>query len=174
MKFNRLVLILLLVVGCEENEILTEGTPQIEFILNTRLDMDENRLYHLEVNKRKFQTLHRLSGNIYENGKPMDLVKFGWTSSHYFQLGDTLGYIINRGVNDEGQYVSRDTSYIVGFNDYVVPTINCCSYSNFDGEVNSMLGIPRIMVGDSITISVNYYHPYTSELEGQIFQIVLE
>jgi len=174
MKFNRLVLILLLVVGCEENEILTEGTPQIEFILKTRLEMDENGLYHLEVNRNTFQTLHRLSGNIYEDGEPMDVVKFGWTSSHYFQLGDTLGYFIHRGLTDDLVYVSYDTTYITGFSDFIVPTINCCSYSNSDGEVNSMIGVIKKMVDDTLTISVSYYHPYTSELEGETFRIVLE
>ena len=174
MKFNRLVLILLLVVGCEENEILTEGTPQIEFILKTRLEMDENGLYHLEVNRNTFQTLHRLSGNIYEDGEPMDVVKFGWTSSHYFQLGDTLGYFIHRGLTDDLVYVSYDTTYITGFSDFIVPTINCCSYSNSDGEVNSMIGVIKKMVDDTLTISVSYYHPYTSELRTQTFQVVLD
>ena len=30
------------------------------------------------------------------------------------------------------------------------------------------------MVGDTLTIDVSYYHPYTTELESQSFQIVLE
>ena len=176
MKIRLFLLILFVVVGCENELLLNDNdkTPQIEFVLNTRLDIDENGLFHLKVNRNTFQTLHRLSGNIYEDGEPMDLVKFGWTSSHYWVLGDTSSYIIIRHLTDEGVYVNVDTSYVIGLNGMEVPTINCCSYSNSEGEVNSVLGIPKMMIFDTLTISVNYYHPYTSELEGQIFQIVLE
>jgi|TARA_Y100000294_G_scaffold116288_1_gene107893 hypothetical protein len=176
MKIRLFLLILFVVVGCENELLLNDNdkTPQIEFVLNTRLDIDENGLFHLKVNRNTFQTLHRLSGNIYEDGEPMDVVKFGWTSSHYFQLGDTLGYFIHRGLTDDLVYVSYDTTYITGFSDFIVPTINCCSYSNSDGEVNSMIGVIKKMVDDTLTISVSYYHPYTSELEGETFRIVLE
>jgi len=40
--------------------------------------------------------------------------------------------------------------------------------------VNSMIGVIKKMVDDTLTISVSYYHPYTSELEGETFRIVLE
>jgi len=168
------VLLTILIVGCE-NEPLTDDNLQIEFNLNTQLDLDRNGFYHLKVNRNTFQTLHRISGDILtESGEGVDVVKFEWKSSHYWILGDTLGYIINRNFNDEGRYVSVDTSYVVGFEGFEVQTINCCSYSNSDGEVNTMLGVVKQMVGDTLTIDVSYYHPYTTELESQSFQIVLE
>jgi len=150
-----------------------EKTPVIEFNLEPRLDVDDNGYYHLTLNEGSFQTLHRISGHIYEDGTPMENVKFNWESSHYWILGDTLGYIIRRTINDEGRYVSLDTSYIVGFEGFEVPTINCCSYSNGEGEVNTMFGPVRTMKDDTVTVSVGYWD-YEYEFQSKSIQIVLE
>ena len=137
---KRLLFIALLVVfGCDE---LTnnnhEDEVEIVFNLEPRLDQDENGYYHLELNPLTFQTIHRLSGHIYGDGQPLDVVRFNWESSHYWTIGDTMGYIVHQGLTDDLVYVSYDTTYITGFSDFIVPTINCCSYSNSDGEVNTM------------------------------------
>ena len=150
-----------------------EKTPVIEFNLEPRLDVDDNGYYHLTLNEGSFQTLHRISGHIYEDGTPMENVKFNWESSHYWIIGDTLGYIIRRTISDEGRYVSLDTSYIVGFEGFEVPTINCCSYSNGEGEVNTMFGPVRIMKDDTVTVSVGYYD-YDGQLQSEHINIVLE
>ena len=164
-----------LFTNCEliNDEDEEEKTPVIEFNLEPRLDVDDNGYYHLTLNEGSFQTLHRISGHIYEDGTPMENVKFNWESSHYWILGDTLGYIIRRTINDEGRYVSLDTSYIVGFEGFEVPTVNCCSYSNGEGEVNTMFGPVRIMKDDTVTVSVGYYD-YDGQLQSQSIQIVLE
>jgi hypothetical protein len=162
-------------VSCENltNNDNNEDEVEIVFNLEPRLDVDSNGYYHLTLNEGSWQTLHRISGHIYEDGNPLESVKFGWASSHYWYLTDTLGYIVNQGVNDEGQYVSIDTSYIVGFNGFEVPTINCCSYSNAEGEVNTMFAPVRSMRHDTVTVWVGFY-----DNEGQIqentIEIVLE
>ena len=46
-----------------------------------------------------------------------------WSSSHYWTLGDTLGYWIRQGLTDDLEWVSYDTSYVVGFDGQEVPTI---------------------------------------------------
>ena len=156
-------------VNDEDEEI----TPVWEFNLEPRLDVDSNGYYHLTLNQQTFQTIHRISGHIYENGQPLDVVKFNWESSHYWILGDTLGYIINRGLTDQMVYVSVDTSYIIGFEGFEVPVINCCSYSNGEGEVNTMFGPVRIMKDDTVTVSVGYYD-YDGQLQSEHINIVLE
>ena len=69
--------------------------------------------------------------------------------------------------------MSLDTSYIVGFEGFEVPTINCCSYSNGEGEVNTMFGPVRIMKDDTVTVSVGYYD-YGGQLQSEHIHIVLE
>ena len=173
LKFLPYILIgVSLFVNCDDVE-QEEKTPVIEFNLEPRLDVDDNGYYHLTLNQQTFQTVHRISGHIYEDGTPMENVKFNWESSHYWILGDTLGYIIRRTINDEGRYVSLDTSYIVGFEGFEVPTVNCCSYSNGEGEVNTMFGPVRIMKDDTVTVSVGYYD-YDGQRQSEHINIVLE
>ena len=84
------------------------------------------------------------------------MVRFNWESSHYWMLGDTLGYIVHQGLTDDLIYVSYDTTYITGFSDFLVPTINSSSYSNSDGEVNTMFAPVWTMRYDTVLVSVGY------------------
>ena len=162
-------------VSCENliNNDNNEDEVEIVFNLEPRLTVDSNGYYHLPLTEGSWQTLHRISGHIYEDGLPVDVVRFTWTSSHYWILGDTLGYIVNRGLTDQMVYVSVDTSYIIGFKGFEVPTINCCSYSNAEGEVNTMFAPVWSMRHDTVTVWVGFY-----DNEGQIqentIEIVLE
>jgi len=70
--------------------VSSEDEIEIVFIVEPRLDQDENGYYHLELNPSTFQTLHRLSGHTYLNGEPLNVMKFNWESSHFWMLGDTL------------------------------------------------------------------------------------
>ena len=56
----------------------TEDDVEIVSNLEPQLDQDENGYYHLELNPTTFQTLHRLSGHIYGDGQPLDVVRFNW------------------------------------------------------------------------------------------------
>ena len=76
----------LLFFSCEDqtnDDGNNENGLEIVFNLEPRLDQDNNGYYHLELNSSTFQTLHRLSGHIYGDGQPLDLVRFNWESSHY-------------------------------------------------------------------------------------------
>ena len=88
-------------------------------------------------------------------------------------LGYTLGYIVNRTFNSDGVYVSVDTSYVTGFNGMEVATINCCSYSNSDGEVNTMIAPVQTMIGDTMTIRM-YFWNNDYELVEEFIHIVLD
>jgi len=69
-----------------------------------------------------------------------------------------LGYIINREFSTyTGQYVSRDTTYMIGFNRRVVPTTNKVSYSNSNGELNNMIAPVQTMIGDTLVLTANWY-----------------
>ena len=172
-KLLLLISSIILLIGCSDNPLGNVDDDLLYFDLDPRLTEDSNGYYHLELKLDSWQTLHRFSGIVTDSeGQPVDVVKFGWASSHYWYLSDTLGYIINRGVNDEGQYVSRDTSYIVGFNGFEVPTINLASYSNADGEVNTMFAPVRSMKSDTVTVWVGFYNNDAS-LTEEYFKVVL-
>ena len=169
------VLLVLIYWSCEDqtNDNNDENVEEIVFNLEPRLDQDVNGYYHLELNPSSFQTLHRLSGHIYIDGQPWEFVKFNWESSHYWMLGDTLGYIVHQGLTDDLIYVSYDTTYITGFSDFLVPTINSSSYSNSDGEVNTMFGPVWTMRYDTVLVSVGYFDNSYNFI-NQSIEIVLD
>ena len=178
--------IFLFLIGCETSTISgpEQGVPvwelpvSVEF--DTRLDIDNNGFYHLDMNDDNWQTLHRLSGQVYRDGEPLEGFKVYWASSHFWYLGDTLGYVVNTYLNNEGVYVSVDTSYVIGFEGMEVPTINPASYSNGDGEINTMLAPVRSMVGDTIIVGLAYYGPESLDIDDmpelieEYFSIVLD
>ena len=84
----------------------------------------------------------------------MEVVRFTWESSHYWVLNDTVGYIVQQGLTDDLVYVNYDTTYITGFSNLAVPTVNCCSYSNANGEVNTIFAPTRTMKLDTVVVSV--------------------
>ena len=170
------VSLLFIFIGCENfttNNDNNEDEIEAVFNLDPRLDQDDNGYFHLELDPTSFQTIHRISGHIYGDGELLDVVRFYWESSHYWILGDTLGYIVNIGLTDQMVYVSIDTSYIVGFEGFEVPTINCCSYSNSEGEVNTMFGPVWTMRYDTVLVSVGYINNNYNFI-SQSIEIVLD
>ena len=113
-----------LFVGCEDREYYEdEGYhgDEDELCYNISfqvgLPLDINGYYHLEIDRGTWQTLHRVSGVITDNDYNfVENFWMEWDSDLYWVLGDTLGYIVNRYLNNSGVYVSVDTSYIIGFN----------------------------------------------------------
>ena len=173
---SSILLICIVIWSCEEvnnnnNDII--NVDEIVFDLEPRLEQDENGYYHLELNPSSFQTLHRISGHIYLNNEPLKVMRFYWESSHYWMLGDTLGYIVHQGLTDDLIYVSYDTTYITGFSDFVVPTINPASYSNSDGEVNTMFAPVWTMRYDTVLVSVGYFDNSYNYI-SQSIEIVLD
>ena len=162
----------LLIIGCSDNRIGI-NYDELFFDIDVRLPLDENGYYHLEMDTVSWQTLHRISGSVYTHDGPVDVVRFNWYSSHYWYIGDTLGYIVEYGLTDDLEYVSYDTTYITWFDGSEVPTTNCCSYSNSDGEVNNMIAPVQSMIGDTITISY-VYRDYSNSLNEGNVNIVLD
>jgi hypothetical protein len=167
----------LLLFGCSDFFLPyepVEGKPnswelEVTVELDPRLDLDNNGYYHLDMNQDSWQTLHRLSGYVYRDGEPLEVKKIYWKSSHYWYLGDTLGYVVSMGLTDDLEYVIYDTSYITWFNGFEVPTVNCCSYSNSDGEVNTIFAPVQSMEGDTVMITMYWYH--VTELDFSDFGI---
>ena len=154
------ILFFILLLSCSSlvsNEPV-ENENKLYVTLNPRLPEDSNGYYHLSINRNNWQTIHRIDGNVVDNNdNPVEVVRFEWESDLYWYLGDTLGVIYHVGLTDQYVYVTYDTTYIIGFDGFVVPTINPASYSNGDGEFSQMTGFVRSMVGDTASISVSYY-----------------
>tara|TARA_A100001515_G_scaffold47785_1_gene37735 strand:- start:255 stop:812 length:558 start_codon:yes stop_codon:yes gene_type:complete len=173
--FRFIPLLYLFLIGCEDtlylepveeanNPIQEEIHQVFYFDSDGRLEMDSNGFYHLTIDTTNWQTLHRISGFITDSAttNPVVNCRVEWSSSHYWTLGDTLGYWIRQGLTDDLEWVSYDTSYVTGFDGQEVPTINPASYSNADGEVNTMIAPVQSMVGDTMTIWYSWGGFYTS------------
>ena len=153
--------------SCENlNEDENDESYTIE--IDARLPVDNNGNYHLTLERNNWQTLHRVSGTVSSDGYAVENFWVEWESNLYWYLGDTLGYIINRNFNNNGLYVSVDTSYIVGFDGMEVPTSNIISYSNRYGEINNMIAPVRSMIGDTLVLTAIWYNSEKS------VEIVLE
>jgi len=156
-----------LFTGCEDKIIIASEEENVSF--NMRLPIDGNGYYHLTMDRNNWQTLHRVSGSTYTNdGNPIEYFWVEWESDLYWYLGDTLGYVVNTQLTDNGVYVSIDTSYMIGFNGMEVPTSNMISYSNSSGEINNMIAPVRSMIGDTLTLTAIWYD------SEEKFQIVLD
>ena len=161
----------LIIVGCDTR--VGPDYDELFFDVDARLSLDENGYYHLVMERDSWQTLHRISGSVYTEDEPAELIRFNWYSSHYWYIGDTLGYVVSFGLTDDLEYVSYDTNYVTWFNGSEVPTTNCCSYSNSDGEVNNMIAPVQTMIGDTMTIGYRWSDYYNNLNEGTI-EIVLD
>lgn len=168
---NLIVGSFLIIVGCDTR--VGPDYDELFFDVDARLSLDENGYYHLVMERDSWQTLHRISGSVYTEEEPAELIRFNWYSSHYWYIGDTLGYVVSFGLTDDLEYVSYDTNYVTWFNGSEVPTTNCCSYSNSDGEVNNMIAPVQSMIGDTMTIGYRWSDYYNNLNEGTI-EIVLD
>jgi hypothetical protein len=163
---NTLLALSIFIIGCEDKQ---EIYDEIDLVYNINLPVDDNGYYHMELSD-SWQTIQRLTATLesthldnreYGERDLVETIKVYWESSHYWVLGDTLGYIVKRGLTDDLQYVNYDTLYIWGFEGESVPTINSASYPvnvNEDTwEVNTMTGPVSSMVGDTMTVWTYYW-----------------
>ena len=162
------LLLSLVIFGCDGENSLSSETTEYKVTVDVRLPVDTNGYYHLTIDRDEWQTLHRVSGTVSSDGYAVENFWVEWESNLYWYLGDTLGYIINRNFNNNGLYVSVDTSYIVGFDGMEVPTSNMISYSNRYGEINNMIAPVRSMIGDTLVLTAIWYNSEKS------VEIVLE
>ena len=153
MRISLLILFCAMFASCEKEEQLVLGH---DFEVDARLgDVDGNGYYHLELGQ-DWQTLHRISGQVSAVDNEYELTKVYWESSHYWLIGDTLGYVVHQNwtLNDSGYlYMNNDTSYVTWFDGHEVPTINETCYSTMDGEINIMFAPVQSMDGDTITVT---------------------
>jgi len=167
-RFLPLLLILYLLTfwSCENlNEDENENNDLYTIEIDARLPVDANGYYHLTLERNNWQTIHRVSGHVYDSdGFAIENFWVEWDSNLLWYLGDTLGYIVNQYLNDSGVYVSVDTSYIIGFDGFEVPTSNSLSYSNSSGEINNMIAPVKIMQGDTMRLKYSYYNGMDSIL----------
>ena len=152
---------LVLWLSCEDgNEMNEESQSTYHFDLiyeDTGITKDDNDNYHLTINRNSWQTLYRVRGIVYKDGVTIENMKFYWQSNLYWELGDTLGYYIHRGLTDDLEYVSYDTTYITGFSGMEVPTSNLASVSNAAGEVSNMIAPVKSMIGDTLILNWEFY-----------------
>ena len=189
-KFGFISILFLMTIGCSDSNFILEPVddsvietdePRVDvyyFDKHIDLDLDNNGYYHLEVDMGNWQTLQRLTGFITDSASANPVVncRVEWESSHYWYMGDTLGYFIRRGLTDDLIYVSYDTTYITGFDGMEVPTANASSRSNQSGEVNTMFAPVWSMIGDTVDVTARWTNPYVSEddYEYYVFKIVLD
>ena len=151
-KITITTLVSFLLISCEDN-----NTSYHELSFDTRLTEDGRGYHHLTLNTDSWQTLHRITGSIRDEGFGIENFWVEWESNLYWYIGDTLGYIVKRNFNDEGMYVSYDTTYLTQFSGMEVPTSNIISYSNSKGEINNMIAPVKSMVGDTMRLTARWY-----------------
>ena len=174
MRLSLLILFCVMFASCEKEEQIVLGH---DFEIDARLgDVDENGYYHLELGQ-DWQTLHRISGSVSPVKQDWALTKVYWESSHYWLIGDTLGYIVHQNwtLNDNGYlYMNNDTSYVTWFDGFEVPTINETCYSTNDGEINIMFAPVQSMEGDTITVTGIAYFADGYVSEPKTIEVIIE
>ena len=145
------IILSFLLISCEDNN------THHELSFDLRLTEDGRGYHHLTLDKNNWQTLHRVSGLIRDEGFGVENFWVEWESNLYWYIGDTLGYVVRRNFNDEGMYVSYDTTYLTQFSGMEVATSNMISYSNSNGEINNMIAPVKSMVGDTMKLTARWY-----------------
>ena len=145
------IILSFLLISCEDNN------THHELSFDLRLTEDGRGYHHLTLDKNNWQTLHRVSGLIRDEGFGVENFWVEWESNLYWYIGDTLGYVVKRNFNYEGMYVSYDTTYLTQFSGMEVATSNMISYSNSNGEINNMIAPVKSMVGDTMKLTARWY-----------------
>ena len=177
MKQLFIILPFLILISCQDDNSEVENHEyrfEVEYE-NTGISKDNSDYYHLTLDRNNWQTLYRVRGIVYKDDEPAENIKFYWDSNLYWIIGDTLGYIIKRGLSDDVVYVNYDTTYITQFSGFEVPTTNTSSVSNSQGEVSNMIAPVETMVGDTLILSWIYFDwVYDSDTYAGEMKFVLE
>ena len=145
------VLVGLLLISCEDNKTYHELS------FDTRLTEDGRGYHHLKLDRNNWQTLHKVTASIRDEGFGVENFWIEWESNLYWYIGDTLGYVVSRGLNMNLQYVNYDTTYLTQFSGMEVATSNMISYSNSNSEINNMIAPVRSRVGDTMKLTARWY-----------------
>ena len=79
-----------------------------------------------------------------------------------------MGYIVNLYSNNNGIYVSKDTSYVYSFTGFEVPTTNYMSSSKQSGEIINRISPVKSMIGDTMLLF------YDDLIQASFISIVLD
>ena len=108
-----LTVVSLFLIGCE----LEPQPIEYDFQLyGESLSLDENGFYHFDLSDGIIYNGITSRTKLTANTNNPNIQKVGFVASHYWYVGDTLGYVISRGLTDDFVYVSYDTSYVTWFN----------------------------------------------------------
>jgi len=147
----------LFILSACNSPISTNEVDTYSLSIDSRLGHDIDGYYTLQIDDSRLQTIHRISGYLLKNGEePYPPEKVVWNSSHYWVMSDTAAYVIRRILTPNGVWVNVDTSYVIGFQGYQVPTINKVSYSGTGGEINTVIAPTNFMKGDTMTVSSSF------------------
>ena len=152
-----LIASLFLIVGCSSPLSSESESYEATLSFDMRLNEDSNGYYHLTIDDGSWQTLHRVSGSITNEGFGVENFRVEWESNLYWYMGDSASYVIKRGLTDELEYVNYDTVYVTNFTGMEVPTSNRVSYSNSRGEINNMIAPVRSMKGDTLYLTATWF-----------------
>ena len=149
-KYFRLLIVILFLTSGEKEDIQSYDLPILE--LDGRLPLDENGYYHLKLNPSSNQTIHRVSGKVYNNTQP---IKVEWNSNLYWWLlkGDVVAHITKTYVN----YFTGEITYVnlpplVNWKESLVPTINPTCYSDKNNEINTVIAPIYRMRYDTLVV----------------------
>ena len=147
-----LTVVSLFLIGCELEPKPVEYTFEL---YAESFEEDGRGFYHFKMSDGIVHNLTSRTKFVANTNNP-NIQKVGFVASHYWYVGDTLGYVISRGLTDDLVYVSYDTSYVTWFNGFEVPVINGASYTK-DALAYSWAAIPFSMVGDTIYFKASYF-----------------
>jgi hypothetical protein len=114
--------LLIISTSCtKDDDIFLLEEPKLE--LDGRLPLDNNGYYHLELRQDVHQTIHRVSGRVYDYYQDEPL-KVSWDSNLEWYLQDEISV-----------GTSNQSSYVI------------------DGRVNNVIGPVKTMVGDTLILT---------------------
>jgi hypothetical protein len=153
-KYFGIFTLILLLGSCTINDTEPVIEENINVELDGRLPMDVNGYYHLKLNPSSNQTIHRITGRVYNTTEP---TKVEWESNLYwwFLKGQVVAEITKTYFNPftgELQYVNLPP--LINWQDVLVPTINSASYVGKDGEINTVIAPIYRMKNDTLVVKM--------------------
>jgi len=133
-----------------------DSTYNVEVIHNLPI---KDGMPTLDLNDDTWQTIHMIDIEVtdYDN-LPISYADINFESNLYWELGDTLGYFIHRWLTDGMEYVTYDTSYVIGGGLHdLVPTTNYGSMTDSDGWTRNAIAPIRTMANDTLVLTIDVW-----------------
>lgn len=117
-----LVVVMILAASCTPQDDEILLPPLPTLALDGRLSLDNNGYYHLTLNENTNQTIHTIGGSV-NNHEYYEPIKVEWSSNLFWE-----------------------------YNGESVPTVNCCSYVQENGNINTVIAPIFSMKNDTLSI----------------------